>query len=375
MVERAPLISAFPSVRPPVSDGAAAEETLFPRGTRPPRIVAIGGGTGLPVVLRGLRAALFPAPHRGLPHWRRDLLTALVTVADDGGSSGRLRRAYGMLAPGDIRNCLVALADDAQRAAMFEYRFDGGDGLGGHCLGNLILAALSRLESRFPAAVEQAGEILGIRGRVLPATTTDVRLLAEMADGRQIEGESRIAAARGRVRRIRLVPDPAPALPEVLAAIADAELVVIGPGSLYTSLLPVLLVQGIAEEIARSGARVVLVMNLMTEPGETDAMTAADHVRAIQRHAPRMRIHDVLLASTPIPSRLLGTYAALGARPVTADLAALRALGCRPVRRKMLGAGDRIRHDPQKLAAAVLRSATRPALRVNDEERGTRCWA
>jgi len=258
---------------------------------------------------------------------------------------------------------------------MFEYRFDGGDGLGGHCLGNLILAALSRLESRFPAAVEQAGEILGIRGRVLPATTTDVRLLAEMADGRQIEGESRIAAARGRVRRIRLVPDPAPALPEVLAAIADAELVVIGPGSLYTSLLPVLLVQGIAEEIARSGARVVLVMNLMTEPGETDAMTAADHVRAIQRHAPRMRIHDVLLASTPIPSRLLGTYAALGARPVTADLAALRALGCRPVRRKMLGAGDRIRHDPQKLAAAVLRSATRPALRVNDEERGTRCWA
>ncbi|SRR6266545_826391 len=322
-----------------------------------PRIVAIGGGTGLPVLLRGLRSALFPAS--ALPRWGRDLLTALVTVADDGGSSGRLRRAYGVLAPGDIRNCLVALAADAQRAAMFEFRFDGSDDLAGHSLGNLILTALSRLEDRFPSAVERAGEILGIRGRVLPATGANVCLLAELADGSHVEGESRIAAARGRVWRVRLVPDEARALPEAERAIAGAELVVIGPGSLYTSLIPVLLVRGIAEAIARSGARVVLVMNLMTEPGETDGMTAADQVRALRRHAPGMPIHDVILAATPISSRLLGAYAASGARSVLADLAALPALGCRPVRRQILAAGDRIRHDPCRLAAAVLSTAAR----------------
>jgi uncharacterized cofD-like protein len=322
-----------------------------------PRIVAIGGGTGLPVLLRGLRSALFPASERALPHWRRDLLTALVTVADDGGSSGRLRRAYGILAPGDIRNCLVALAEDPRMATMFDFRFGGSDGLAGHSLGNLILTALSRLEDRFPAAVERAGEILGIRGRVLPATGADVRLVAELADGSLVEGESRIAAARGRIRRVRLVPDEAPVLPEAHCAIADAELVVLGPGSLYTSLIPVLLVRGIAEEITRSGARVVLVMNLMTEPGETDGMTAADHVRALRRHAPGLRIHDVILAATPVSSRLLQAYAASGARPVDGDLAALRALGCRPVRGQILAAGDKIRHDPRRLAAAVLRAA------------------
>jgi uncharacterized cofD-like protein len=330
--------------------------TLLPGGARPPHVVAIGGGTGLPVLLRGLRSAMFAAPEHALPHWRRDLLTALVTVADDGGSSGRLRRAYGILAPGDIRNCLVALTEDVQRAAMFDFRFDGSDGIAGHSLGNLILTALSRLEDRFPAAVERAGEILGIRGRVIPATGANVRLLAELADGRHVEGESHIAAARGRIRRIRLVPDEAPVLPEAQQAIAGADLVVIGPGSLYTSLIPVLLVRGIAGTIARSGARVVLVMNLMTEPGETDGMTAADHVRALRHHAPALPIHDVLVPATPIPPRRLEAYAASGARPVVADRAALRALGCRPVRRPILALGDKIRHDPARLAAAVLRA-------------------
>jgi uncharacterized cofD-like protein len=325
---------------------------LLPGGASPPRIVAIGGGTGLPVLLRGLRSALFP--ERALPHWGRDLITALVTAADDGGSSGRLRRAYGILAPGDVRNCLVALAEDPRMAAMFDFRFDGSDGVAGHSLGNLILAALSRLEDRFPAAVERAGEILGIRGRVLPGTGENVRLLAELADGTRVEGESRIAGARGRIRRMRLVPEEVPALPEAMRAIAGAELVVIGPGSLYTSLIPVLLVRGIAAGIARSGARVVLVMNLMTEPGETDGMTAADHVRALRHHAPGLPIHDVLLTATPISARLLRAYAASGARPVAADLAALRALGCRPVRRQIVALGGKIRHDPHRLAAAVL---------------------
>ena len=341
-------------------DDVPTEPPLFPCGERPPRIVAIGGGTGLPVLLRGLRSTMFPPDPRRPPNWRRDLLTALVSVADDGGSSGRLRRAYGILAPGDIRNCLVALTEDPQRAAMFDFRFDGDDGVAGHSLGNLILAALSRLDGRFPMAVERAAEILAIRGRVLPATGADVRLEAQLVDGRHVEGESHIAAAGGRIRHLRLVPGSAAALPEARAALADAQLVVIGPGSLYTSLIPVLLVDGIVEEIVRSGARVVLVMNLMTEPGETDGMTAADHVRAVRRHAPGLRIHDVLLAATPISPRRLEAYADRGARPVAADLAALRALGCRPVRRHVLADGDKIRHDSGRLAAALIGADTHP---------------
>jgi uncharacterized cofD-like protein len=345
------------------------DPSLFPARTRP-RIVALGGGTGLPVVLRGLRSAMFPSRQGTPPCWRRDLLTALVTVADDGGSSGRLRRAYSILAPGDVRNCLVALAEDARRAAMFDFRFRGSDGVAGHNLGNLVLAALSQLEGRFPAAVERAGEMLGIRGRVVPATGADVRLVAELADGSQVEGESRIAAgAAGRpIRRVRLVPGGATALPEARAAIADADVVVIGPGSLYTSLIPVLLVRGLVKEIERSGARVILVMNLMTEPGETDGMSAADHVRALLRHAPRLPIHDVLLAAGPISPRVRAAYAAYGAKPVAADLAALRALGCRPLRRPMVAARGWLRHEPRRLAAAILGIAAERRSGQADEE-------
>ncbi len=356
-MELSRFIAALSPMWPTPPNEAPSEGELFPGGASPPRVVAIGGGTGLPVLLRGLRSMMFP-PGQGMPpSWRRDLLTALVTVADDGGSSGRLRRAYGVLAPGDIRNCLVALAENTQAAAMFDFRFEGSDGVAGHNLGNLILTALSHLEGRFPEAVERAGEILGIRGRVLPATDSDVRLLAELADGSHVEGESRIAAARGQIRRVRLVPGAAAALPQARAAIADAELVVIGPGSLYTSLIPVLLVRGIAEAIRRSGARVLLVMNLMTEPGETDGMTAADHVRALRRHAPGLPIDDVLLAASPISPRVLAAYATCGAEPVAADVDALRALGCRPVRQRMVTARGRIRHEPRRLAAAVLGAA------------------
>ncbi len=362
------LKPALACARPSAPEGAGGRSARLPAGPRRPRIVAIGGGTGLPVLLRGLRAAMFPASPRPFPHRGDELLTALVTVADDGGSTGRLRRAYGILAPGDIRNCLVALTENAQRAAMFDFRFEGGDGLAGHSLGNLILAALSRLEDQFPAAVDRAAELLGIHGRVLPATGAYVRLRAELADGRQVEGESLIASARGRIRRLRLVPDEAPALPEAQRAIAAAELVVIGPGSLYTSLIPVLLARGISEEITRSRARVVLVMNLMTEPGETDDMTAADHVRALLRHAPGLPVHDVILTAKPIPSHLLETYAACGARAVVADLPSLRALGCRPVPRQILAAGNKIRHDPARLAAAVLRVAAEHGGRRRLEE-------
>jgi uncharacterized cofD-like protein len=255
---------------------------------------------------------------------------------------------------------------------MFDFRFRGSDGVAGHNLGNLVLAALSQLEGHFPAAVERAGELLGIRGRVVPATGADVRLRAELEDGSQVEGESHIAAAAAgrRIRRVRLVPGDADALPEARAAIADADLVVIGPGSLYTSLIPVLLVRGIAREIERSGARVVVVMNLMTEPGETDGMTAADHVRALRRHAPRLPIHDVLLAASPISARVRAAYAAYGAEPVAADLAALRALGCRPLRRRMVAPRGPLRHEPCRLATAVLRLAEERRGGGLDEEIG-----
>jgi uncharacterized cofD-like protein len=335
-----------------------------------PRVVALGGGTGLPIVLEGLKHALFTGARAILSDGERDRLTAIVTVADDGGSSGRLRQAYGVLPPGDIRNCLLALADrDSILSALFSYRFDGGDEMSGHSLGNLILTALSRLEQDFPKAIERGSEILGIRGRVYPSATEDVRLRAELADGSWIEGESQIASiARTTIRRVSLEPeDPGP-MAQALDAALQADLVVIGPGSLYTSLIPVLLVKELADAIRRSGARVVLVMNLTTEPGETDGYTAADHLLAIRRHAPDVPIHDVLLNATPIPDELARAYFTSNAVVVPPDVELLHALGHRPVMRDLLGPGPKVRHDPHKLAGAILdlahRVRPRPDLRL-----------
>ena len=337
--------------RRPVS-GLAARRAL-------PRVVALGGGTGLPIVLRGLKDRLFSSGRRWVAPRDRGRLTGIVSVADDGGSSGRLRRDYGVPAPGDARNCLVALAScDPALAAIFDYRFEGNGGLGGHSLGNLILTALSRLEVDFAGAVERAGQVLGVRGRVLPSSLDGVSLLAEFEDGSRVAGESRIASARRPIRRVWLRPAAARALPEAREAIQRADLVVIGPGSLYTSLIPVLLVKDLAASIARSGARVVLIMNLMTEPGETDGYTAADLLLALRRHAPRVPIHDVLLNGAPIPADLAARYAAKAASPIDADPSSIRALGCRVARCDLLGRGPKIRHDPRKLARAILELAT-----------------
>jgi len=336
----------LPPLRP-----ALAEE-------RAPRIVALGGGTGLPVLLRGLRETR-SAGEAGWASAAGDL-TAVVSVADDGGSSGRLRRAYGMLAPGDIRNCLLALAEDqGTLAELFGYRFNGRGDVTGHSLGNLILAALSQMESRFEGAVERAADLLSVRGRVLPATGEAVALVAEFDDGTCVVGESRIAAARRRIRRVRLEPAPVPALAQALQAIAAADVVVIGPGSLYTSLLPVLLVGGMSEAIARSGAQVVQVMNLMTEPGETDGLTARDHLLTLREHAPGLGVHDVILNDAPLPESARQQYAAEGAHPLAADAAALRALGCGVWTGNLLAAGNLARHDPRKLACAVWKVAGR----------------
>jgi uncharacterized cofD-like protein len=289
----------------------------------------------------------------------RGRLTAIVTVADDGGSSGRLRRALGVLPPGDVRNCLLALADGPPAVSeVFRYRFPGGDELAGHSLGNLILAALTHLEGGFPEAVDRAGRLLGTRGRVLPATPDEIVLEAELADGTRVAGESAIAAAGAPVRRLGLRPPAPRALPEAVEAIERAGLVVIGPGSLYTSLIPVLLVPGIAGALARSRARVALVANLMTQPGETDGYGLADHVAAIRRHAPGVPLHDVVLNTAPLPADRLAPYRDQGAVPVPMDAAAARALGCRPLGRPLLGPGRHVRHDPGLLARAVLELAT-----------------
>lgn len=341
-------------------DAGARPGTSAGSCNRAPRVVALGGGTGLPVLLRGLRTALFPSRGRRDLARNRERLTAVVTAADDGGSSGRLRRTYRVTPPGDIRNCLLALSDgDPTLAAIFDFRFNGHDGrdVEGHSLGNLILTALSHLENDFLGGVERANHILGARGRVFPATLDDIRLIAEFTDGSRAEGESQIASARRLIRQVRLEPEGAGALPEAQEAIEAADLIVIGPGSLYTSLIPVLLVRDLAEAIARSGARVVLVMNLMTEPGETDDTDAGDHLLAIRHHAPQVPIHDVLLNTATLPRYLTERYAAEGAVPIAADVRVLQALGCRVVARDLLAAGPHIRHDPHKLASAVLELA------------------
>jgi uncharacterized cofD-like protein len=263
-----------------------------------------------------------------------------------------------VLPPGDIRNCLLALSDgDSRIADIFKFRFNGEGDVKEHSLGNLILTALSELERDFSRAIERVSEILRIRGRVFPSTPDEVSLWAEFTDGSCMQGESRIASVRRPIRRVYLQPEETRVLPQAREAIAAANMIVIGPGSLYTSLIPVLLVKGLAEAIADSKARIVLVMNLMTEPGETDGYTVADHLLAVRRHAPQVAIHDVLLNSAPIPTELVERYAEEGAAPIPPEVEPLKALGCRPAGRDLLGAGTKVRHDPHKLARAVLELA------------------
>lgn len=328
----------------------ACRPLAVPRHERP--VVVLGGGTGLSTLLRGLRPLCYPAAEEyRAEHGQR--LTAIVTVADDGGSSGRLRRAYPVLAPGDIRNCLLALAGDESRLQdLFAFRFNRE--VDSHSLGNLIITALAQLESDFTRAVERAGEILGIRGRVLPATPDNVQIEAEFMDGSRITGESRIAQLRRPIRGVRLLPESCRALPQARAALREAALIVIGPGSLYTSLLPTLLVPGIREALAESSARVVLVQNLMTEPGETDGYTPADFVRALRSHLPGLRLDHVLINSTPIPGMERLRYAAQGAQVVPTDSEGLAGLDCQPLFCDLLGAGPALRHDPAKLARTIM---------------------
>jgi uncharacterized cofD-like protein len=320
------------------------------------RFVVLGGGTGLSTILRGLKEAIFPRSDPTVAK-DRDRITAVVSVADDGGSTGRLRRAYRIPAPGDVRQCLVTLSDDPRLAKLFSVRFGGATDVGGHSLGNLILAALNDLEGDFHLAVERAGDLLAVRGRVVPCTTDDVTLFALYDDGSRVEGEAKIPLARRRIARLGILPRDVRATPQAREAIAAADVIVIGPGSLYTSVLPVLLVPGIAEEISRSRARVVFVMNLMTQPGETDGYGAADCVRALREHAPRVPLHDVLLSDSPIGRKAATQYALRGSVPIAFDAAELQSLGCVPRVSDLLKKGPVVRHDARKIGRALLELA------------------
>jgi uncharacterized cofD-like protein len=300
---------------------------------------------------------------RGLKHHVGrgvESLTAVVTVADDGGSSGRLRRDFGVLPPGDIRNCIVALADDEDLLArLFQYRFPGGAGLGGHSFGNLFLTALAGITGDFYQAVHTAESILAVRGRILPATLGDVRLRGAGLSGRIYEGESAVGSSGERMHSLELEPAQVAAFPPAVRAIAEADLVVLGPGSLYTSILPNLLIPGIRDALRRTAAPVLLVLNLMTQPGETDHMNALEHLEAIERHAGSGLVDCVLVNVTPPDRETLAHYTSLGSRLLTLEGEKLAERGICIVEEDLLASGDLIRHDPEKLSLAVLRAAGR----------------
>ncbi len=306
-------------------------------------VVALGGGTGLATLLRGIK------------HYTSNI-SAVVTVFDDGGSSGRLRRELGILPPGDIRNCLVALAEvEPLMTRLFEYRFQGGD-LDGHAFGNLFIASLTGVTGDLELAVKETSKVLKIRGRVLPTTGHNVVLAASLADGRTIEGESEITAARGRIRRVSLRPADVFPLPEVLEAVAEADLILLGPGSLYTSVIPNLLVRGMVEALLESHAQRVYICNVMTQPGETDGYSAADHVRAIFAHTtPALFTHVIVNTQPPQNQVLLERYAAEGSVPVEPTQYELEAMGLIPVGFPLMSEEELLRHDPLRLASAVLR--------------------
>ena len=324
------------------------------------KVVSIGGGTGLATLLRGLKHHVHETLRPAQFQPRISQLTAVVTVTDEGGSSGRLRSEFGILPPGDIRNCLVALADDEELfTRIFSYRFSNGRGLAGHSLGNLLLAAITHLTHDFAMAVHKASEVLAIRGVIYPATLSDVRLRARLRDGRMVVGERKINKTRVPITKLQIVPSKCKPLRETLAAIRHADLITLGPGSLYTSLIPNLLVDGIADAIAHSRARKVYIANLMTQPGETRRFTASDHVRALNDHAGAGLFDYVVLNGQPFTPALRRRYASQRAEPVLNDSDAIRALGVEPVAAALLDSGRVARHDSQRLAKLVLKLGAR----------------
>lgn len=309
---------------------------------RGPRVIALGGGTGLPVLLRGIKEYT-------------DNITAIVTVADDGGSSGRLRGEFGILPPGDIRNCLIALAErETLMDRLFCYRFGQGKELAGHNLGNLLIAALVDIAGDFQSAIKEASRVLKVRGQVLPSTLKQVVLHAELVDGTLISGESKISHAHAPITRVFLDPEDCPAVPEAIEAIMQADLILLGPGSLYTSVIPNLLVKDIASAVKKSQALKCYICNCMTQPGETTGYTASQHLRAIYDHVGSGWIDFCLVNTQGISQEKREKYAREGAAPVVVDVPELVKLGVSLMAADLLEENELVRHDPHKLARAVM---------------------
>lgn len=327
------------------------------------RVVAIGGGTGLSTLLRGLKKYAPHTPGIEGPAPKSDLggitdLTAVVTVTDDGGSSGRLRKEFNILPPGDIRNCLVALSEDeALLSRIFQYRFETGEGLEGHNFGNLFVTALTAVTGDFAEAVRESSKILATRGTIFPSTVSNVQLEALMNDGSTVFGETNITASKLRIVRLRMVPENAQPLPETLEAISKADMITIGPGSLFTSLVPNLLVRGIPEAIAASKGTKVYICNLMTQANESLGLTAADHIRKLYEHAGTPIFDYALVNVAPISESLQAKYALEGASRIFVDRDAIELLGVRCLTGNFVAEGDTVRHATDRVAAELLKLA------------------
>ncbi len=307
------------------------------------KVVAIGGGTGLSMLLKGMKKYT-------------NNITAIVTVGDDGGSSGRLREEMGILPPGDIRNCIAALADDEDLVTkLFQYRFKKGEGLEGHSFGNLFLTALCAITGNMVKAVRESSNVLNIRGVVLPTTLDDMKLAAEFEDGTIVKGESNIPEAHKKIKRLFTEPAVCRALPEALEAIANADLIILGPGSLYTSVIPNLLVAGISDAIEQSSAKKIYVCNIMTQPGETDDYSVASHVNALFSHAGGRRIINAVLVNNSLPENISDGYAKSGSVPVKIDMENLIPTGVTVVSQKLIQENKEglVRHSSNRVARAV----------------------
>ncbi len=327
---------------------------LFSQTSLGLNIVAIGGGNGLSTLLSGFKELV--DAREANPTWIRNL-SAVVAVSDDGGSSGRLRDELNILPPGDIRNCMVALSEDSHMLSkLFQHRFEGDGELGGHSFGNLFLAALSEITGDFAEAVKISSEILASKGHIFPATTEDVRLVAELDNGDLVRGETNVAKVGNAIKNIRLEPETCHPLPETLLAIHEANIITIGPGSLFTSLLPPILVKGVAEAIAESSAKKVFICNLMTQPGETEGFTARQHVEIIAKYVPEIEFDYVIVNNRKVQDSQAHRYEDRGAKQIgLADsISPETVAGPEIIYGNLLDDGEKVRHHPDKLARVVM---------------------
>ena len=331
------------------------QESEVDTATQALRVVAIGGGTGLSTLLRGLSGHV-PAPGQAsLESGQIADLAAVVTVTDDGGSSGRLRKDFNMLPPGDLRNCMVALSEEGDLLAkLFAHRFRAGEGLKGHNFGNLFLTALTDLTGDFGLAVQLASKILATRGKIYPVTTANATLIARMDDGSLVRGETNITASKQHIEELIIEPSDAPPLPETLQAIARADLITVGPGSLYTSLITNLLVHGMPVALEQARGLRVFICNLMTQANESLGLSAADHIRKIYDHTGVPIFDYALVNTTPFSADTLARYAAEHAAPIQADIERIEAMGVRCITGNFASEGSVVRHDAQRVTETLL---------------------